>query len=168
LVKKGALLAAEHRARGAHLKGDTGTGRFLPLVGRIQAGRPLLSDENLDGEVFVSSEFTPTGSAFVLRVHGDSMEGAGILDGDLVVVRQSSTAIPGKIVAVTIDGESTLKILHRDGEVWKLVSANSKYSPIVVTSPAVIHGQVTSVLRKLTNKPHREHLPDESPVRMGG
>jgi repressor LexA len=167
-VRKGALSAAEHRARGAHLNGDTGTGRFLPLVGRIQAGRPLLSDENFDGEVFVSSEFTPPGRAFVLRVHGDSMEGAGILDGDLVVVRQSSAAIPGKIVAVTIDGESTLKILHRDGEAWKLVSANSKYSPIEIRSPAVIHGQVTAVLRKLTNKPHRDSVAEESLIRMGG
>lgn len=153
LVRKGALLAGGHRARGAHLKQDAGTGRFLPLVGRIQAGRPLLSDENVDGEVFVSNEFTPAGRAFVLRVHGDSMEGAGILEGDLVVVRQSSAAIPGKIVAVTVDGESTLKILHRDGAVWRLISANPKYLPIEITSPAVIHGQVTAVLRKLINTP---------------
>ena len=167
LVRKGVLLPGDHRARGTHLRNDSGTGKFLPLVGRVQAGRPLLCDENLDGEVFVSSEFTPAGRAFVLRVHGDSMQGAGILDGDLVVVRQSSAAVPGKIVAVTIDGESTLKFLHRDGDVWRLVAANSKYSPIEITSPAVIHGQVTAVLRKLINKPEREHFSDGSAVRIG-
>lgn len=166
LVRKGALLAGDHRARGAHLKQNAGTGKFLPLVGRIRAGRPVLSDENVDGEVFVPNEFTPAGRAFVLRVHGDSMEGAGILEGDLVIVRQASVASPGKIVAVTVDGESTLKILHRDGEVWKLVSANPKYLPIEIKSPAVIHGQVTAVLRKLVNKPEPGYGSARSAVRI--
>lgn len=164
LVRKGVLLAGDRRARGAHLKQDAGTGKFLPLVGRVQAGRPLLSDENVDGELFVPSEFMPTGRGFVLRVHGDSMEGVGILEGDWVIVRQSSAAIPGKIVAVTIEGESTLKILRRDGAVWRLVSANPKYLPIEIASPAVIHGQVTAVMRKLINKPEREYRSDQSVV----
>jgi SOS-response transcriptional repressor LexA len=87
------------------------------------------------------------GKAFVLRVTGDSMEGVGILDGDLVVVRQAKTASPGSVVAVSIDGESTLKMLQQRRGKWVLVAADPKYAPIEIKSSAVVHGAVTAVMR---------------------
>ena len=162
LDRKGVLLAGDRRARGAKLKQDAGTGKYLPLVGGVQAGSPLLSDRNLDVEVFVPSQFMPTGCGFVPRVHGDRVEGVGILESDWIIVRQSSAATSGKIVAVTIEGESTLRILRRDGAVWRLMSANPKYMPIEIASPPVIHGQVTAVPRKLINKLERGYRSDQS------
>lgn len=155
LVQKGILAAAEHRSRGAYLMAERPDGRLLPLVGRIVAGRPLVSDEHVEREVLVPTEFAPRGKAFVLRVSGDSMEGVGIYADDLVIVRQTRTANPGAIVAVTVDGESTLKLLqHREGK-WTLVAANTKYAPIEIQSPAIVHGVVTAVMREIKEgNPH--------------
>lgn len=155
LVQKGILAPAEHRSRGAHLMADRPNGRFLPLVGRIVAGRPLVSDEHVEREVLIPTEFAPRGKGFVLRVSGDSMEGVGIYADDLVIVRQTRTANPGAIVAVTVGGESTLKLLqHREGK-WALVAANPKYAPIEIQSPAVIHGVVTAMMREIKEgSPH--------------
>ncbi len=77
------------------------------------------------------------------------MEGVGILDGDLVVVRQAKTASSGSVVAVTIDGESTLKLFQQRKGRSVLVAANPKYAPIEIKSAAVLHGVVTAVMRVL-------------------
>lgn len=125
-------------------------GRPLPLVGRIVAGRPIISDEYIEREVFVPDEFLPRGKAFVLRVTGDSMEGIGIFDGDFVVIRQARTAVSHEVVAITIAGESTLKILLEQDGKWLLVAANEKYAPIAIDSPATVHGVVAAVMRRVT------------------
>ena len=149
LVKRGVLSAADRRSRGACLQLPRPAGRLLPVVGRIVAGRPITSDQHVEKEILVSDDFAPRGKAFILRVSGDSMEGVGILDGDLVVVRQAKTASSGSVVAVTIDGESTLKLLQQRKGRSVLVAANPKYAPIEIKSAAVLHGVVTAVMRVL-------------------
>lgn len=84
-----------------------------------------------------------------MRVSGDSMEGVGIYDNDLVIVRRSKEADPGAIVAVTIEGESTLKVLTRRGGKWALIAANEKYPAIEIGAPADIHGVVVAVMREI-------------------
>jgi len=82
-------------------------------------------------------------------VTGDSMEGVGIFADDYVIVRQARVATPGCVVAVTVEGESTLKLLqHREGK-WSLLAANPKYAAIEIKSPAIVHGVVTAVMRNL-------------------
>jgi len=149
LVQKGILSAADRRSRGAYLVAKRPQGKLLPLVGRIVAGRPLFSEEYIEKEILVPMEFAPKGRAFVLRVAGDSMEGAGIFADDYVIVRQAKSPGPGCVVAVTVEGESTLKLLQRRDGKWYLVAANPKYAPIEIRSPAVVHGVVTAVMRNI-------------------
>lgn len=77
------------------------------------------------------------------------MDGVGILDGDLVVVRQTKTAQPGNVVAATVDGETTLKTLQQINGRSVLTAANPRYAPIEIGSASMIHGVVTGVLRNL-------------------
>lgn len=149
LVNKGLLTPAAKRSRSVRLANPLLPGRTIPVVGRIAAGKPLLSDEHIDSEMLVPAEFLPRGKAFIVRVTGDSMEGVGILPNDFVVVKVANSADRGSIVVVTVGGESTLKFLdHRDDK-WWLLSANVKYPPLEIQSPALVQGIATAVLRKL-------------------
>jgi repressor LexA len=115
----------------------------LPLVGSVAAGVPRLAEEHVEDWVT-----TPFEGDFVLRVTGESMRDAGILDGDLVVVRRADTARDGEIVVAMIDDEATVKRLRRrDGRVH-LMPENDAFTPIVVDEVA-LSGVVVGVLRKL-------------------
>ncbi len=153
LVRKGVLRSADGRSRGACLQQPRPGGKLLPLVGCIVAGRPVASEEHVEREIMVPDELVPSGKAFLLRVSGDSMEGAGILAGDLVVVKETRNARPGTIVAVTLEGETTLKTLRQQRGRWVLAPANPKYSAIEINSPATIRGVVTAVMRIMDGKP---------------
>lgn len=99
------------------------------------------------------SFLVPPGLAFLLRVDGDSMEGAGILDGDIVVVRQTREPRVGDIAAVTVEGETTLKRLERMGRTWMLAPENPRYPRLEVeTEDVVVHGVVTGLLRSLEGR----------------
>jgi repressor LexA len=120
----------------------------VPLVGRVVAGAPVASEEHVERSVPVPSEWTRRGTHFALRVAGDSMRGAGILDGDEVIVRQQSTAEDGDIVVATIDGETTLKRLRIHGRRASLVAENPRFKPIEIrTVSAVLQGIVVGLLR---------------------
>lgn len=84
----------------------------IPVVGRIAAGQPILAEENLDGSIEVSEDLFQRGVLFALRVHGDSMVKAGINSGDLAVIRQQPAVEEGRIAAVLLDNEATLKRWH--------------------------------------------------------
>lgn len=115
----------------------------LPLVGAVAAGAPILAEQ--DVEDWIPSPFP---GDFMLRVSGDSMIDAGILDGDLVVVRSTPTARDGEIVVAQIEDEATVKRLaHIDGRVH-LMPENAAYSPIV-PEEVTLAGVVVGVLRKL-------------------
>ena len=115
----------------------------LPLIGSVAAGAPRLAEQ--DVEEWVS---TPFEGDFVLRVTGDSMINAGILDGDLVVVRRASTADDGEIVVAQIEDEATVKRLRRVGGRVELLPENDAYSPIVADE-ITLCGVVVGVLRAL-------------------
>lgn len=120
----------------------------VPVLGRIAAGTPILAEEQIEQVLPLPKQLVGSGQLFSLEVHGDSMVDAAICDGDYVVVRQQSTADNGEIVAAMIDGEATVKTLHRTpGQVW-LMPHNPAYRPIDGNA-ATILGKVVAVLRSL-------------------
>lgn len=150
------VIAARRSIGAAHESGfdetDIGNShpaaRYVPMVGRIAAGGPILAEERVE-EVFpLPKSLVGDGTLFLLEVQGDSMIGAAICSGDYVVIRQQPVAENGEIVAAMLDGEATVKTFQRkDGKVW-LLPHNEDYSPIDGTH-ATILGKVTAVLRRL-------------------
>ena len=126
--------------------------RDVPLLGRIAAGSPILAEEHIEDVMPLPESLVGSGPLFMLEVRGDSMMDAGILDGDMVVVRSQPQAENGAIVACLIDGEeATVKrIEKRQGEVI-LHSENPAYEPMVFTSGVEILGRVVTVLRRLVD-----------------
>jgi repressor LexA len=121
---------------------------YVPVVGRIAAGGPILAEQVVEDVFPLPRQLVGEGELFLLRVRGDSMVEAAICDGDWVVVRRQQVAENGEIVAAMIDGEATVKTLRRtDGHVW-LMPQNRAYSPIDGDA-ATILGRVVSVLRSL-------------------
>jgi repressor LexA len=122
--------------------------REVPVLGRVPAGKPFLSEENTEGVIVVPEDMA-SGKTFALRVKGDSMIGAGVLDGDRVIVKQQGTAENGDIVCAVIDGEATLKRFFKKGGVVTLKAENEKYAPITVSEGEFrIAGKVIGLLRK--------------------
>jgi repressor LexA len=121
---------------------------YVPVVGRIAAGGPILAEERVE-EVFpLPRRLVGDGTLFLLQVQGDSMIEAAICDGDFVVVRQQPNAENGEIVAAMIDGEATVKTFSRKaGDVW-LLPHNPAYEPINGRD-AVILGKVVTVMRRV-------------------
>jgi repressor LexA len=121
---------------------------YVPMLGRIAAGGPILAEQNLETVFPLPQELVGDGELFMLEVAGESMIDAAICDGDYVVVRREQTASNGEIVAAMIDGEATVKTFQRkDGHVW-LMPHNPAFEPIDGTH-ATIMGKVTAVLRRL-------------------
>jgi len=121
---------------------------FVPVVGRIAAGGPILAEQAISDVFPLPREIVGEGTLFLLTVSGDSMVDAAITDGDWVVVRQQSVAENGDIVAAMIDGEATVKTFKRsDGHVW-LIPHNPAYTPIL-GDEATILGRVVAVLRRV-------------------
>ena len=125
-----------------------GDAAMVPLVGRIAAGIPITADQMID-EVFpLPRQLVGKGELFMLKVVGESMIDAAIMDGDWVVVRQQKTAENGEIVAAMLDNEATVKVFRqRDGHTW-LLPQNSAFEPIL-GDYAEILGKVVAVLRSL-------------------
>jgi repressor LexA len=122
----------------------------VPLVGRIAAGVPILAEEMIEDTFWLPRKMVGAGTLFMLKVTGDSMTGASIADGDMVVVRQQPVAEHGEIVAAAvidgIEAEATVKTLRRsDGHVW-LMPHNPAYTPILADD-ATILGKVVTILR---------------------
>jgi repressor LexA len=121
---------------------------YVPVVGRIAAGGPILAEQAIEDVFPLPKEIVGEGSLFLLKVAGDSMIEAAIADGDWVVVRQQPTADNGEIVAAMIEGEATVKTLkRRDGRVW-LMPQNAAYEPIPGEEASIL-GKVVAVLRRL-------------------
>src|SRR5262245_5887368 len=124
------------------------TAREVPVLGRVPAGKPFLSEENIEELLSIPNDMS-SGKLFALQVKGDSMIGAGILDGDRVIVKQQGTAENGEIVCAVIDGEATLKRFFKKDGVVTLKAENEKYAPITVSQGEFrITGKVVGLLRK--------------------
>jgi repressor LexA len=155
LSSLGSTMAAQAQSAMAAvgaLGGSVGAMEFVPLVGRIAAGGPILAEESIEELIPMPRTMVSDGTLFALTVVGDSMIEAGIMDGDTVVVRQQPSAESGEIVAAMIDGEATvkqLKIHHEDDrhEIW-LMPRNPSYDPIP-GQDAVVLGRVVTVMRRL-------------------
>lgn len=141
LQDKGLLLSTGVKGRKRALVTSVRQGQ-IPVVGVVTAGLPILAVENQEGTLP-----WPEADCFALRVRGDSMVGAGILEGDKVIVRPQPTADSGQIVVARIEDEATVKrLLRRNGQVW-LMPENENYSPID-GSHAEIIGVVRGVVRE--------------------
>ncbi len=123
-----------------------GDAAMVPLVGRIAAGVPITAEQQIE-EVFpLPRQLVGKGDLFMLRVSGESMIDAAIMDGDWVVIRSQQTAENGEIVAAMLDGEATVKVFRRrDGHTW-LLPRNSAFEPIL-GDEAVVLGKVVAILR---------------------
>jgi repressor LexA len=126
----------------------------LPLIGRVAAGTPVLAEQNVEDHITVGQELAGDDGAYALTVHGDSMIDAGILDGDLVVVRPRRDAPPnGTIVVARIEneatgeGEVTVKRFFREGGRVRLQPENASYAPIFVSGELSLEGVVAAVIR---------------------
>jgi repressor LexA len=121
---------------------------FVPLVGRIAAGGPILAEQLVEDVFPLPRQLVGSGEHFLLKVVGDSMVEAAICDGDWVVVRRQAVAENGDVVAAMLEGEATVKTFRRkDGHIW-LLPHNAAYQPIPGDDAQVL-GRVVSVLRKL-------------------
>ncbi|HEY7262074.1 MAG TPA: transcriptional repressor LexA [Trebonia sp.] len=121
---------------------------YVPLVGRIAAGIPIMAEEQVEDILPLPRQLVGEGTLFMLNVAGDSMINAAIADGDWVVVRKQEDAENGEIVAAMVEGEATVKTLKRsDGHVW-LMPHNPAYTPIL-GDHADILGKVVAVLRRV-------------------
>jgi repressor LexA len=145
------------RALELHFEGGSGAQverrpvRHIPLVGDVAAGTGVLAVETCEESVPMPEDFTGAGQLFMLRVKGDSMVDAGILDGDYVVVRQQPDAEPGEVVVAGIPGEeATVKTLQRRRGKVVLRPANAQMDEMVFEpSDVTIYGKVVSLLRRL-------------------
>ena len=121
---------------------------FVPVLGRIAAGGPILAEEAVEDVFPLPRELVGEGALFLLKVVGDSMVEAAICDGDWVVVRQQNVADNGDIVAAMLDGEATVKTFKRaGGQVW-LMPHNPAFDPIPGNEATVL-GKVVTVIRKI-------------------
>jgi repressor LexA len=148
LEAKGYLRTMRHKSRGLLPREWL---RGLPILGRVPAGGPLLTEENVEGTLDLADGFGGD-NVFALKVRGDSMHDAGICDGDLVVVRAQKHVETDEVVVALVDGESTVKRLTRSGERLWLEPANPQYEPIVVDAGTQVIGKVIGVVRSYEHK----------------
>jgi repressor LexA len=138
LEKKGAVKIRGRSSRSIEIikNGDNQTSGFLdiPIVGDIAAGKPIMSEENIDGHLCLPELMLKKGTVyFAMRVRGNSMTGAGILSGDLVLIEKKDCADNGQIVAAVVNEAITLKRFFREHARIKLQAENPEYKPIYTT-----------------------------------
>ena len=149
LARKGAIQMTPGRSRGIRLPAPSG----LPIVGRVAAGNPILAIEHIEDTCQMPAEFFRPAADFLLRVRGDSMTGAGILDGDLLAVHQTPEARNGQIVVARVDDEVTVKRFQRTSSRARvlLLPENDDYEPIEVDlreQELAIEGLGVGVIRR--------------------
>ena len=118
----------------------------VPIIGTVAAGQPLLAVENIEGYFPIPAEFMPNSQSFLLKVKGESMINAGILDGDLVIVEKTPFARNGEIVIALIDDEATCKTFYKENGHYRLQPENDTYEPIIVDECEIL-GKVVAVMR---------------------
>jgi repressor LexA len=149
LEKKGYLT----RSPGARAIEVHDLARGIPLVGKVAAGQPILAIENIEARIDLGRSFSRWKNAFFLKVKGESMIQAGILEGDYLLVKPQPTAETGEVVVALINGEATVKRFSKKGERVLLHSANPAYPPIEITQRTGdfrIIGKAIAVVRSLT------------------
>lgn len=124
-----------------------GTSVEVPIIGQVAAGSPILAVENIEDTFIVSSEYTKNSSVFMLKVKGNSMVDVGIFEGDLILVKQQSTAENGDIVVALIEDEATVKTYYVESDHIRLQPENSSMDPILIYGDILIVGKVIGLFR---------------------
>ena len=160
LEKKGYIIRRPMLSRGIelvhfaaikHAKKGEKTVNYVPLYGKVAAGEPIFANENVLQLIAIDESFITSKKVYALKVEGDSMKDAGILDGDLALARRQHTAEPGDIIVCIFVNEFTIKRYYPEGDIIRLVPENSMMEPIVVrrsSGDVQIAGKVVGVLRK--------------------
>jgi repressor LexA len=147
-----------HGARAIRLPEGTSLDRnvtYLPLVGRIAAGSPILAEENVESQIPLPSTMVFDGcESFILEVSGDSMIEDGIMSGDMVIISPGRNINNGDIVAVRIEDGATVKRFYRENGIVRLQPANSAYEPIILTGEqeTAVIGKVVGLLRSYVTR----------------
>lgn len=118
----------------------------VPVVGTVAAGQPILAEQNIDSYFPIPSEYMPNEQSFILKVKGESMVNAGILDGDSVLVMQQTTARNGDIVVALIEDSATVKTYYKENGHYRLQPENDTMDPIIVDDCQIL-GKVFGVFR---------------------
>ena len=150
LERAGYLTRARKRSRAIELRQEQRTAR-IPLLGRVAAGKPVLSEEHIETSYPLPREWTGNGETFLLKVQGDSMRDARIFDSDLVLVKVQGEALPGEIVVAMVDDEVTVKRFQMDAKRVILKPENEAFAPIRIRKEKRfrILGKVIAVFRRL-------------------
>lgn len=151
LEKKNVIRCDTNRSRAIEiLTGDNGQNsedlRMIPVLGNVAAGAPLLAEENFEGTVAVPDRYVGSSTHFALNVHGDSMVGAGIMNGDLAIIRQQPDAVNGDIVVAMVDDAVTLKRFYRESNRVQLKAENPEYPPIYTREVRIL-GKLVHLMR---------------------
>jgi repressor LexA len=121
----------------------------MPIIGKVAAGTPITAEENIEGEFVLPASFVPRSSGdFMLRVQGDSMVDAGILNGDLIMVRPQKVARNGEIVVAMVEGDATVKRFYKEDGRFRLQPENRTMTPIYANDVDIL-GKVEAVVRRL-------------------
>ena len=120
----------------------------LPLIGRVAAGTPILAEQNVEDQLTLPASVVGSGSSFLLKVHGTSMVNKGILDGDIIAVREQHDAQDGEIVVALIDDSATVKTFYREEGRIRLQPENDTMDPIYVRKPIIL-GKVVALMRTI-------------------
>jgi repressor LexA len=120
----------------------------IPVLGRVAAGEPLLASQNIERTITLSNDLIRTEEPFALRIKGESMMGAGILEGDYVIVKQQQNADQGDIVVALIGDEATVKRFYRAGDHIRLQPENPTMKPIIVKDVTIL-GKVVGLFREM-------------------
>lgn len=120
----------------------------IPIIGTITAGEPILATENIEDYFPMQPDFLGNKKTFMLHVRGESMINAGILDGDMVIVEQQSTASNGDIVAAMIEDSATIKTFYKEDGYYRLQPENDTMDPIIVQEVSII-GKVVGLYRSM-------------------
>jgi repressor LexA len=151
LETKGLITRTRYGYRSIELPGEYSPKQTrltgVPLVGRVAAGQPLLASENIEGFIPVPSDLAQGEGLFALKVRGDSMRGAGIFHGDIIVARQQSSADNGDIVVALLEDEATVKKFFKEEDHVRLQPENPDFAPIV-TRDVQILGKVALAIRQ--------------------
>lgn len=118
----------------------------VPIVGRVAAGEPILAQENIENYFPIPTEFMPNNQTFLLKVKGESMINAGILDGDMVLVEQTPSASNGDMVVSLIEDGATVKTFYKEEGIFRLQPENDTMDPIIVKELTIL-GKVIGVFR---------------------
>lgn len=118
----------------------------VPIIGRVAAGEPLLAQENIEEYFPIPSDFMPNNDTYMLKVKGESMINAGILDGDYVLVEKKETAANGDMVVALVEDGATVKTFYKEEGIYRLQPENDTMEPIIVSEVSIL-GKVIGVFR---------------------